>query len=449
METKKSTDLFLRLRPHMEKPSKDWYVLFLTCALLLSWGFYAFYRQFTDGHGITGMRDNVVWGVYIVNFIYLLGLSYAGALISAIFHLARIEWGKPFIRILELFSFICLIIGPIYILLCIGKLDRLLYLFMYPRLQSPITWDIIAIMTDLVFCTVYLYMTFIKDIAKMSIASETMNMSNWRKKLYKIMAFGFTGTKQQISYLDKAMDIMASIIIPTVIVAYSLLAWLFGMNLRPGWNSTIFAPYFVLTAAFSGVALLIILLWISRNLFKIKDIFTDKYFYILGYGLLLLSFIFGYFTFSEYITTWYNTQHATSTLLDKVQDFDQYGYMYLATWIFATALPIIFIGFPWFRKPKTIVFTAVFVLLALYMNRYLIMVPVLETPYLTIVNPDPAYYNYIPTWVEYALSAAGIAAAVMLFMLLTKFVPILPLEEMKEGKRKIKIFGITLETHEK
>ena len=128
-------------------------VVFLSFIICI--GLYAMVLQFIKGHLITGMRDNVVWGVYIVNFVFVLGLSYAGALLAGIFHLARIEWAKPLQRILKLITVFSLIIGPIYILLCLGRPERLLNLFFHLRIQSPIIWDVIAIVTDLIFCIVY------------------------------------------------------------------------------------------------------------------------------------------------------------------------------------------------------------------------------------------------------------------------------------------------------
>ena len=124
-----------------------------------------FIQQIDKGHIVTGMRDNVVWGFYIVNFIFFMGLSYSGALISGVLHLFHTGWRKPVIRMAELITIISLIIGPFFIFFCIGRLDRLYFLFIHPRIQSPITWDVIAICTDLVGCFIYLYLSFIEDFA--------------------------------------------------------------------------------------------------------------------------------------------------------------------------------------------------------------------------------------------------------------------------------------------
>jgi len=159
--------LMKEFAPQLEKTSGLWYAVFLSMLALFLIGIYGLYKQIADGHIVTGMRDNVVWGVYIVNFIFFMGLSYAGALISGILHLFKSNWRGPIIRIAELITIISLVIGPVFILFCIGRLDRLPFLIIFPRIQSPITWDVIAIATDLIGCIIFLYLSFIEDFAKL------------------------------------------------------------------------------------------------------------------------------------------------------------------------------------------------------------------------------------------------------------------------------------------
>lgn len=166
METNLTTEELLNEdKTFIEKPGFGWIWKVGVLAIVFLVGLYALFLQITEGHLVTGMRDHVVWGVYIVNFVYILGLSYAGALIAGIFHLGKVKWAVPLQRILKLITVISLIIGPFFILLCLGRPDRLFNLFLYPRIQSPIIWDVIAIVTDLIFCIVYLYFTYIKDFA--------------------------------------------------------------------------------------------------------------------------------------------------------------------------------------------------------------------------------------------------------------------------------------------
>ncbi len=202
---------------------------------------YGLYTQVAKGHITTGMRDNVVWGMYIVNFIFFMGISYAGALISGVLHLFKSDWRGPVIRMAELTTIISLLIGPSFILFCIGRLDRLPYLVMYPRIQSPITWDVIAISTDIIGCVIFLYLSFIEDFARLR-DKHNKNFAAWRRKTYRVLSLGYTGTPEQKKHLKWARDVVAAMIIAIAIIVYSVLAWIFGVTLQPGWHSTISGP---------------------------------------------------------------------------------------------------------------------------------------------------------------------------------------------------------------
>ena len=149
-------ELVKEFSPMLEKTSPFYKIWVGFLLIIVSLGLYALVLQFLKGHEITGMRDNVVWGIYIINFIFFVGVSYSGAFIAGILHFIKIPSKNSVLRIVEIITVLSLIVGPIFILLCIGKLDRLHYLFIYPRIQSPITWDIIVIMTDLIGCFIYL-----------------------------------------------------------------------------------------------------------------------------------------------------------------------------------------------------------------------------------------------------------------------------------------------------
>ncbi|MCK5210804.1 MAG: polysulfide reductase NrfD, partial [Cyclobacteriaceae bacterium] len=193
---------------NLEKPSRKWYLWVAVLAIISLFGMYALVRQIIDGQIITGMRDNAVWGIYTANFVFFMGLSYAGALISCASQLLRIKWTKPLMRMAELLTVSSLIVGAPFILFCLGRLDRIHYLFLYGRIQSPITWDVIAISTDLVFCIAFLYFTHIRDFAKLRDYPD-LKIAGWRKKMYKFLALGYRGTPDQKKYLHQAHDIMA------------------------------------------------------------------------------------------------------------------------------------------------------------------------------------------------------------------------------------------------
>jgi molybdopterin-containing oxidoreductase family membrane subunit len=419
--------------PLIEHSTRRWKMLFGFFILLILFGIFALLQQIIYGHIVTGMRDNVVWGFYIVNFIFFMGLSYAGALISGVLNLFRSDWRKPIIRMSELITVISLLIGPLFILFCIGRLDRLPYLVIFPRIQSPITWDVIAISTDIFGCFIFLYLSFIEDIAILRDKTD-LKVAQWRKKLYWILALGYTGTPEQKNHLKWAKDVMSAMIIAIAIIVYSVLAWIFGVTLQPGWHSTIFGPYFVIAAVFSGAGLLIILMWIFRKIYRLESFITRQHFVYVGVLLMVISLFYGYFTFSDYLTKWYGSVKMDKALIDKL--FTEFYWLFILSNYVGIIVPIIIIAIPKFRTINTITIGAVIALLGLWINRYLIIIPTLETPYLPIQDTRAAWLHYSPTWVEWALTLGGIGLFGFLLMLSTKLVPIISISEMTEPENE-------------
>jgi len=438
---KRKRELVEEFSPMLEKTSllsKLWIGALL---IIISIGLYAFILQLINGHEITGMRDNVVWGIYIINFIFFVGISYSGAFIAGILHFFKGFWKNSISRIIEIITVLSLIVGPIFILLCIGRLDRLHYLFIYPRIQSPITWDIIAIMTDLIGCFIYLYLTFIPDFAILR-DSDKLKVPNWQKKLYKVLAIGYQDTKSQRERLDKLIRIMSTMIIAMAIVAYTVLAWIFSLTLQPGWNSTIFAPYFIIAGLYSGVGFIIISMYFIRKVYKLEKYIRKIHFIGAGIVLLIISLLFGYFTFSEYFSKWFSHKTQDEELLNTL--FSRYFWEFIFANYIGVIIPIVILFFEKLRSIKSITFSAIIAVLGLWLNRYLIVIPTLETPYIPIQDTRAEFIFYTVTWIELALSFAGIAAFLLFFTLIMKFVPIIPMsgiisyERCKKKSHKIK-----------
>jgi Ni/Fe-hydrogenase subunit HybB-like protein len=431
-------ELVKEFSPMLEKTSlisKLWIIVLVVIILA---GIYAFYLQFINGHKITGMRDNVVWGIYIINFIFFVGISYSGAFITGVLHFFKGAWKYSIARIIKIITVLSLIVGPIFILLCIGRLDRLHYLFIYPRIQSPITWDIIAIMTDLIGCFIYLYLTFIPDFAILR-DSPDLKVPKWQNKIYKVLAIGYQDTTSQRERLHKITEIMSVMIIAMAIVAYTVLAWIFSLTLQPGWNSTIFAPYFIIAGLYSGVGVIIISMYIIRKTFKLEKYIRKIHFIGAGIVLLVISILFGYFTFSEYFSKWFSHKTNDQELLDTL--FSKYFWEFIFANYVGVLVPIIILFFKKLRSIKSITFAAIIAVLGLWLNRYLIVIPTLETPYIPIQDTRPEFILYTATWIEYALSFAGIAAFILMFKLIIKFVPVIPMsgiivQERNEEKRE-------------
>src|SRR5512133_3589123 len=162
-ENQRKQELLKKFLPQLEQTSAVWFVWVGFLLTIIFFAIFALIMQIVKGHIITGMRDNVVWGVYIVNFIFFMGVSYEGALVSGTLHLFKTPWRAPVIRIAEVITVISLAIGPFFIFFCVGRLDRLPYILAFPRIQSPIVWDVIAILTDVFGAAIFLYVSFIED----------------------------------------------------------------------------------------------------------------------------------------------------------------------------------------------------------------------------------------------------------------------------------------------
>ncbi len=438
----------------LKSKSKLRYAWISFLLLIIGFGVFAFVYTEIHGHVVTGMRDNVVWGIYIANFIFFMGLGYAGAILAGTLRLLRVKWRASLMRIIEMVTLISVIIGPLYILLCIGRLDRLGNLFIHSRIQSPIIWDVLAVLTFISASIIFLYLAIIRDFA---ILRDMGNFKQkWRIKLYKMLSLNYKDTPTQYKNLNTALDIMAALIIPISVLLSTILSWIFGMTLRPGWNSTIFGPYFVFASLYSGTALVIILVYIFRKLYNLEEYITKRHFERLGTLLLILAASYGYFTFNEYFTIWYSFEEWDAALLHKLFDVDQYYLQFIFANFVGILLPILIIGIPWLRtirvtlaptgvtiiERKTgvsaingIVFSSIIVVFALWVKRYLIVVPTLETPLLPIDDLRPEYITYSMTWVEWALTLAGPATFALLLTLATRIFPIVPIREFDEEER--------------
>jgi molybdopterin-containing oxidoreductase family membrane subunit len=356
-------------------------------------------------------------------------------MISGILHLLHVEWRKPIIRIAEMITVISVIIGPVFILVEMGRLDRIFNIFTHGRIQSPILWDVVAILTYLACSILFLYLALIKDYALLRDNTE-LKISKLRRYFYKKLAATYIGLPQQKKFLNRALTIMSALIIPLAVLVHSVLAWIFGMTIRPGWHSTIFAPYFVVAAVFSGTAVLIIAMWFFRKFYHLEEYILEKHFKYVGTILLVLAALYGYFTFSEYLTVWYGSETWELEVVYKLFDFSSYGaWFYLAAFV-GVLVPMIFTGLPFLRNINTITIGSVVAVICMWIKRYLIIIPTLETPLLPLQDIRHEYAHYTASWVEWSLTAGGVATFCLFFMIFIKFMPIIPVADIMEVSEK-------------
>src|SRR5580698_2282406 len=294
------------LRPLFHSSGKYWFAVAVAGSLLLA-GVAAFGYQLYQGIGIWGLNSPVFWAFDITNFVFWIGISHAGTLISAILRLANATWRRPVTRCAEAITVFALSIGAIIPIFHIGRPWLAFYMIPYPNqrqiwpnFRSPLAWDFFAIFTYLSGSSIFLYLPTIPDFAAIRDASRGL-----RNKIYRVLALGWQGTPRQWQRLEIAMHIMAIAIVPVAVSVHTIVSWDFSMTLVPMWHSSIFGPYFVVGAIFSGIAALILAMALLRKSLHLEEYLTPLHFNNLSKLLLTMRFLWFYFTFAERLTAWY------------------------------------------------------------------------------------------------------------------------------------------------
>ena len=391
----------------------------------------AFMFQVYAGLGVSGLRYPVFWGFYITNFVFWIGLSHAGTLISAILRLTNATWRRPVTRCAEVITVFALSIGATFPIIHLGRPWLAFWLFPYPsergiwpNIRSPLLWDFFAISTYLITSVTFLLMPMIPDLALVRDRS-----TGWKHKIYRAVALGWTGTPRQWHRLETAMHIMAIAVIPVAVSVHSIVSWDFAMAPVPMWHSTIFAPYFVCGAIFSGIAALILAMALLRKFLHLEEYLLPIHFENLGKLLLVMSLLWFYFVFAERLTSWYGNESSEMAVFWTTQH-GSYSPLFWAMVFCNFLIPMPILGI---KKLRTITGTAIaslFVVVGMWLERFLIIVPSLSHKYLTY-----SWGTYRPTWVEITITAGTFCGMALLYMIFSKIVPIISVWELKAGLR--------------
>ncbi len=406
------------------KTGKGFYALVCALAAIVLFGVIMYVRQLVFGLGETGMNEPVSWGFYIISFVFFIGISHAGTLISAILRLSKAEWRRPITRMAEVITGIVLIIGGIHPIIDLGRPDRILHLIERGRLQSPLLWDFTSVSAYFTASTIYLYLPLIPDIALLRDRGGRFN------KLYKILSWGYDGSDKQKHSLERAINILMVMVIPIAVSVHTVISWIFSMTLQPGWHSTIFGPYFVVGAIYSGIAALIIVMIAFRKAYHLENYLKEIHFKYLGTLLMVMCLLWFYFTFAEYLTTFFG--HEPPEMRVFVYKFVG-GY---APWFWLMVvcnfiIPIIFLSNKKLKTMGGILTTSIAVVIGMWLERLIIIVP-------SMANPRLPYTTgiYIPSLTEISLLAAATAAFILGFMGFSKLFPLVSVWEIKEGRKE-------------
>jgi Ni/Fe-hydrogenase subunit HybB-like protein len=411
-----------RLFRPIEQTTGKFYLTVVILVAIILFAVIMYIRQLVLGLGVTGMMQPVTWGFYIINFVFFIGISHAGTLISAILRITQAEWRRPITRMAEVITAIVLMIGGLHPILDMGRPDRLLNVFRAGRLQSPLLWDVTSISAYFAASTVYLFLPLIPDIA---LLRDRGKKHHW---LYEFLSWGWQGTPEQWKVLNRAINIMMIVVVPIAVSVHTVISYIFAMTLQSGWHSTIFGPYFVVGAIFSGIAALFIAMIAFRSAFHLEAYLKLVHFQQLAKLLLVMSIIWTYFTFCEYLTGYYGGEpEELKTLLFKISG--SFAPLFWTMVVCNFVIPITLLGVKRFRTIPGILVSSITILIGMWLERLIIVVPSLENPRL----PFPSHI-YIPTLTEISLFAGALSLFALGFMLFAKFFPIISIWEIQEGR---------------
>ncbi len=412
------------MRPMLERPSGVWKAAVAVLSLVVLAGFAAWGYQLKHGLGSAGYNDQAFWAVYLVDVITFIGVSYGGAVISAILRLTGQSWRAPLTRLAEGMALVTVLIGGAFIFPHLGRPERFLNIVAYPNMSSPLVWDFLAIATYSVATMIFFYLPLIPDLA---IVQRTLGSAEGgvRHAVYRFLSFGWLGSPRQRRLLHGALGIVALLIVPLAVSVHSVLSWAFAVTSRPGWSETVFPPYFVVAALYSGTALVIVTASAFRKGYRLQRFITQRHFVRLGYLMAALGLVYAYLTFADLLTDGY-TGITSGWIRQTVV-----GAYAPAFWFYVVAgevLPIVLVAMKRTRTVGGMTVASIGVVISLWIKRLVIVLPPVTQP---LIAGKWGSYHF--TWVSITITLAGTAAIPLLLMLLFRFVPVLSIDEMEEA----------------
>lgn len=409
----------------MQEPGRWFWPLFAALAALVAVAAVAYGYQLLAGLWVAGYSDTAFYGIYEANLVAFIGVSYGGALVSAVLRLTGARWRAPITRMAEAMALVSLLVGASFAIIHLGRPERIWQLIVSPQAGSPIVWDVIAISTYLAATLIFLYLPLIPDLA---IARDRLGRSSsrLRRTFYRVAAAGWSGTPAQRQRLNWSVGAIAVLIIPLAITVHSVLAWAFSMTSRAGWHSTIFGPYFVIGALYSGVALVIVVVAAFRKAYRLEPYIGLPHFVSLARIMAALGAVYLYFTFSEMLTAAYVRTREEASIVAVLLE----GSFAVAFWGFLVAgilIPILLSVVPAARQVRYLVLAGVLAVVGMWLKRLLITFPSATAPLIGDV-----WGTIQITWVVILVTVGATAAIPLGLMILFRFVPILALDEMAE-----------------
>ncbi len=397
-------------------------------ALILAAGIVAWTAQIWWGMGMAGKRTPEMWAMYITTFVFWIGIGHAGTLISAILYLFRARWRTSIYRGAEAMTVFAVMTAGLFPLIHAGRMWFAYWLlpypnqrYLWPNFRSPLVWDVFAISTYLTISVVFFSVGLFPDIAALRDMS-----TGWKKRIYSALALGWEGSDSQWRHYQRAYGLLAALATPLVLSVHSVVSWDFAMALVPGWHSTLFAPFFVDGAIFSGFAMVLVLIIPMRHFFSLQPYLTDRHLDAMAKLILVTSLVLTYFYVCEAFTAWYSGEH-----FEKASMFaratKQYAWAFWLQYFCNSLVPLVLFKKRARTHTPTLYVVSLFVLVGMWFERFNIIVPGLAHDFYPYT-----WGTYIPTVTDTTIIIASFAWFFILFLAFIRLLPSVSIVEVKE-----------------
>jgi len=417
------------IRPVQGKANKWWWLVFTLSATTFLWGIICLCYTIGTGIGVWGSNNGVDWAWDITNFVWWIGIGHAGTLISAVLLLFRQKWRMAINRSAEAMTIFAVMCAAIFVTMHTGRPWLDYWLFPLPNqfgslwinFNSPLVWDVFAVSTYFSVSLVFWYTGLIPDFATI----RDRMTKPFAKKMYALMSFGWSGRAKDWTRFEEVSLVLAGLSTPLVFSVHSIVSTDFATALLPGWHATIFPPYFVAGAVFSGFAMVQTLILIMRKVFSLESYINLKHIEYMNIVIIITGTLVGVAYLTELFMSWYSGF-----------EYEQYAFINRATgpywWAYWSMMtcnvvsPQLF----WFKKIRTSLI-ATFILsivvnIGMWFERFVIIVPTLCRTYL------PSTWNmYHPTFVDIGIFVGTIGMFFTFFLLFARFFPVIAQSELK------------------
>lgn len=390
---------------------------------------------FVTGIGVWGNNIPVAWGFGITNFVWWIGIGHAGTFISAILLLLEQRWRTSINRFAEAMTLFAVLNAALFPIAHLGRPWFFYWLVPYPNLmgiwpqfRGALPWDVVAITTYGLISLLFWYLGLLPDLA----TARDIVREKWKRRLYGIFALGWRGAARHWRHYRAAYALLAGLATPLVISVHSVVSFDFAISKVPGWHSTIFPPYFVAGAIFSGFAMVLTLLLPARRIFELHDVVTDRHLDAMGQLLLVTGSIVAYAYLVEHFIAWWTPSPYESRTMLEQRPFGPYGWLFWVQILCNAVAPQIL----WWRRLRRSVLAlfalSILVNIGMWIERFIIVAGSLSADFL-----PSAWHLFVPTVIDGILFFGTIFFFLFLFLLFLRFVPFIPVTETKELKHEI------------